>query len=152
MREVSLHNISSTFNDRVCIYHLFIDNHVITHFLNSSTRLSHDSIVTSRTVHEAIDLFETFWVSQYGHPKATIADQAFTAGVLKEYATKMGNKLLLVSSRRHNKYVFESKHCVLHDIFNRTKTCTSSNNSTDQMMAQNVFRVSNNLYGNDIVS
>ena len=59
MRMVSLHDISSSFNDRVCIDHLFLGNHVILHFMGSSTRLLHGSIVTSRAVREAIDIFET---------------------------------------------------------------------------------------------
>ena len=62
MRKVSLHEISSTFNDRVCIDHLFIDKQVLLHFMDTSTRRSRGSIVTSRTVREAIDLFETIWV------------------------------------------------------------------------------------------
>ena len=73
MRKVSLYDINSKFNDRVCIDHLFIDKHVNLHFMDSTTRLSHGSIITSRLVHEAIDMFENIWVSQYGYPKAILA-------------------------------------------------------------------------------
>lgn len=68
IRKVSLHGLSSLFNDRGCIDHLFLDNNVELHFMDSSTRLSHGAIVATTTMHEAIELFDMIWVSQYGYP------------------------------------------------------------------------------------
>lgn len=61
-------------------------------------------------------------------------------------------KLLAVPSRRQNKNVLESKHQVLRDIFSRIKECNSQAVRTDQMLIQQVFRVSNNLHGNNLFS
>lgn len=69
MRKVSLHDFSSLFNERVCIDHLFLDNYVVLHFIDSSTRLSHGAIVTTTVIRESIELFEMIWVSQYGYAR-----------------------------------------------------------------------------------
>ena len=152
MRKVSLRDLSSSFNDRVCLDHVFLDDYVVLHFMDSSTRLSQGAIVTTKTVREAIDHFEMIWVSQYGYPESLLADQAFITDEFKRYADSVGMNLLPVPSRRHNKNVLESKHRVLRDIFNRIKECNSTSDSTDQMVVQQVMRIANNLYGNDVVS
>ena len=145
MRKVSLHDLSSSFNERVCLDHVFLDNYVVIHFMDSCTRFSQGAIVTTRTVHDAIDHFELIWVSQNGYPKSLLADQAFITGEFKRYAESVGVNLLPVPSRRHNKNVLESKHRVLRDIFNRIKECNSTSDSTDQMVIQQVMRIANNL-------
>ena len=40
MRKVSLRDISTSFNDRVCLDHVFLDNYVVLHFMNSCTHFS----------------------------------------------------------------------------------------------------------------
>lgn len=110
MRKVSLDDLSSFFIDRVCPDHVFLDKHVVLHFMDSSTRLSHSAIVETRTVKEAINLFEMFWVSQNGYPHSLIAEQAFVTDDSQKIADSVGMKLLRVPSRCHHKNVLESKH------------------------------------------
>ena len=62
MRKVSLHDLNSSFNDRVCLDHVFLDNYVALHFMDSCARFSQGEIVTTRTVRNAIDHFELIWV------------------------------------------------------------------------------------------
>lgn len=152
MRKVSLHDLSSTFKNRVCVDHLFLDSHALIHFMDTSTRLSHGTVVQTRSFAEAIEFFELVLVSQYGYSKSILADQAFNTDEFTEYANSVGMKLLPVPSRRHNKNVLESKHRVLLDIYTRIKENNSDTVCTDQMMIQQVFRVANNLYENDVVS
>ena len=103
MRRGSLSDIRSLLNNVLFFDRMFIDKNVIIRFMESSTNLSLGSIVTSRTAREAVDMFEAIWISQYGYLKAILADQALTSGVFKEYATKMGIKLLSFRCRCYKK-------------------------------------------------
>lgn len=58
-----------------------------------------------------------------------------------------------IPARRHYKYVVESKHKVIRDIYLRLKDEYQPKNEQEEMMIiQAALRISNNLYGNDICS
>lgn len=55
--------------------------------------------------------------------------------------------------RRHNKNILESKHGVIREIFLRLKNENSNAAyTTDFLLVQQSFRISNDLYGNDELS
>ena len=85
--------------------------------MDSYTRFSHGLAVTSVIARQAIDLFETIWVSQYWYPKATLADESFAAFEFKEHVTKMSVKFMLHIFTTTKNFC-ELKHRILHDIFN----------------------------------
>lgn len=58
MRKVSPYDLSSTFNDSVCIDQMVLENLIVFHIVETSTRFSHGVLATSRSVAESIEHFE----------------------------------------------------------------------------------------------
>eukprot|EP00171_Calliarthron_tuberculosum_P000101 IDg101t1 len=68
-RQVSLYDIDGEFNDRVCMDHMFLDDLIVLHIMDSKTRFSCGSSVKSKSIEDAIECFELLWVSQFGYSK-----------------------------------------------------------------------------------
>ena len=117
--------------------------------MDASTRYSHGAVVESTNIAEAILYFEMLWATRYGYPNNIVYDKAFDCAEFKEYISKTGIIGNPVPSRRHNKNVLESKHKVLRDIYMRLG---NENNDCPRILIQHMFRISNLLYGNDVMS
>lgn len=55
-----------------------------------------------------------------------------------------------MGARRHNKTILDSKHGILQDIYLRLKS--ESPNTDSKLLAARMFHISNDLYGNDVLS
>lgn len=97
---------------------MFLENLIVYHIMETSTRLSHAVLAKSRSVAESIEHFEGFWVSQNDYVKTLMNGQAFINDEMKNYSERVGWKCYKSFVEGQNN-VLESKHRVLRDIRNR---------------------------------
>lgn len=149
-RPVSLSSMSRIFNDVVCLDHFFPDNLDVLHIMDAQTRYSAGSIVPSTSMSHAIPVFESQWMSQFWPPDAVQADKAFDNNEFQQYLKVYDVSFRPIQTRRHSKNVLESKHRILRDIYLRLKSENPSTNP--HLNVARMFRISNDLYGNDVAS
>ena len=149
-RKVSLRSMSRSFNDVLCVDHLFIEQHDIIHFMDAQTRYSSGLLVPTTNMRDAIYGMETKWFSEFWPPQSIQGDKAFQAEEFKDYLKIYDISFRLVPPRRHSKNVLESKHRVLRDIYLRMKD--NAVNDDPRLLVAKMFRVSNDLYGNSVAS
>jgi len=150
-RKVSLSSMSRQFNDVVCVDHFFLDNLCIFHAMDAITRYSAGSCVPDTSMVHSILSFETLWISQFWIPSAILFDRAFKNTQFDDWMKNYGIDSNPIPPRRHNKNVLESKHRIIRDIFIRLKSANESN-IQPEFLVQQSLRISNDLYGNDVVS
>lgn len=139
--------MSRTFNDIVCIDHLFLEQHDVIHFMDAQTRYSSGLLVPTTNMRDAIYGFETKWKAEFWPPDCVQGDKAFSNTDFKNYLKLNDVSFRLVSPRRHSKNVLESKHRVLRDIYLRLKS--EVEDEDPRLLVAKMFRVSNELYGNN---
>ena len=149
-RKVSLSSMSRQFNAIVCIDHLFLDGHDVLHMMDSRTRYSTGLIVPSTSMREAIIGYESKWLFEFWPSDAVQIDQAFNNSEFKIYLSLYDINYRPVPPRRHSKNVLESKHRILRDIFLRLQSAFPMEDT--RMIVSKIFRVSNDLYGNNVAS
>jgi len=153
-RKVSLSSMSRSFNDVVCIDHLFLDEYKVFHAMCSSTRYSVGSHVPDTNMENSIACLEAHWISQFWPPNEILYDPAFENSLFKSYVELYDIATRPIPPRRHNKNVIESKHRIIRDIFLRLKVSNEelSVPSKIPILIQQAIRISNDLYGNDTMS
>lgn len=152
-RKVSLSTLNRSFNDKICIDHMFLGDNAVIHIMGSTVRYSVGMIVPDTSMQHAICALESQWISQFWMPGGVIFDQAFDNSIFRSYLNKCDIEPIALPPRRHNKNVLESKHKILRDIYIRLKHCNDIGNFvTEDIIIQQTFRISNDLYGNDVMS
>jgi len=153
-RKVSLSSMSRSFNDVVCIDHLFLDDHKVFHAMCSSTRYSVGAEVPDTTIDKSIACLEAHWISQFWPPNEILYDPAFETQMFNDYVKLYDISTRPIPPRRHNKNVIESKHRIIRDIFLRLKVTNEERDlpSKIPILIQQALRISNDLYGNDAMS
>ncbi len=114
-----------------------------------------DLLKTKRGPTEGFKNFESrfeaqrpFWASDAG-----LYDPAFKNDKFQSYLSKHSIEARPLPPRRHNKNVIESKHRVIRDIYIRLKAVKDPIDDVDAwLMIQEALRISNDLYGNDVIS
>lgn len=149
-RKVSISSLSRNFNDVVCLDHFFLESLCILHCMDMATRYSSASIVSSTSLENVIMGFESSWLSQFWLPDAIQADSAFAGSIFKNYLASRGIRLRLVPPRRHSRNPLESKHGIIRSIF--LKLCAAEPNTSFDPHAIRSVSISNDLYGNDVMS
>ena len=149
-RKVSLSSMSRGFNDVVCVDHFFPDGNDVFHVMNSVTRYSNGEIVSSTALVNAISVFNSRRISEFSPPHMIQADQAFNKDEFLSYLKIYDIKLRPVPPRRHSKNVLESKHRILRDIYLRLKEDSPAKDP--RILVSKMFRISNDLYGNNLAS
>lgn len=86
-----------------------------------------------------------FWISE-----CIKADKAFIYDQLKKFCSERDIKLLTVPSGQHSKNAIESKHGIVRSIF--LKLVYASPNKQNEVLAVRAMSISNDLYGNDVMS
>lgn len=149
-RLVSLANMSRGFNEVVCVDHFFPENLDVFYVMDAKTRYSSGCIVSSTNMHEAVAAFDSHWVSTFWPPGSVQADQSFNSKEFKSYLNIFDIKLRPVPPYRHSNNVLESKHRILRDIYIRLRS--ESPSCDPRVLVSRMFRISNDLYGNDTAS
>eukprot|EP00171_Calliarthron_tuberculosum_P001315 IDg1315t1 len=152
-RKVSLSSMSRAFNNVVCIDHFHLDDYRVCHIMDSVTRYSVGKVVSTTSMIEAIEAFESHWISAFWTPDQCLFDQAFNNDIFKNYLLKLNISPRAIPSRRHNKNVLESKHRIIRDIYIRLKhQYGNDSDNLASVLVQRALRISNDLYGNDVMS
>ena len=147
---MSLSRMSRDLNDVVCVDHLHLDDITVFHIMDAATRYSSGAVVESKSISECSYQFEQNWIAQFWSPHTVVGDKAYDCEECLSYRSGFGSKFRLVPRQRHNKNPMESKHKVIRDIFIRLKSANQDKSSS--LLAQQAIRISNDLYGNDVVS
>lgn len=153
-RKVSLSAMTRSFNDLVCVDHLFLDQYCVMHAMDAASRYSVGAVVEDTSMWRAILLFDAHWVTPFWTPQVVAFDRGFNNSVFVEYlqAQDIGTRPL--PPRRHSKNVLESKHRIIRDVFLRLQEAAKNDKHkwTDKLLVQQAIRISNDLYGSDILS
>ena len=150
-RPVSLSSMSRDFNQLVCVDHLFVDSHKVFYCMDSVTRYSAGCVVTDTTMQASISTFDLHWITPFWIPQTVLFDQAFNNTEFTAYLSCLGINSRPIPPRRHNKNVIESKHRIIRDIYLRLRSATDENNTSALLVVQ-ALRISNDLYGSDVMS
>jgi len=142
--------LNRAFNTVVCIDHFHLGNMRVFHLMDSVTRYSAGAVVKDTSMISAIEVMEGHWISQFWEPEEVQFDQAFNNDPFKEYLKMYGIYPRPVPARRHNKNVIESKHKIIRDIF--LKLSFGKPEELGGLFAQQAIRITNDLYGNDVMS
>jgi len=152
-RKATLSSLSREFNKVVCVDHLFLDEYCVFHLMDSTTRFSVGAVVNSSNMLDAIEVFESSWLSQFWEPEVVAFDQAFNSDIFLKFLGKYGIEARPLPSRRHNKNVLESKHRIIRDVYIRLKADAEGDPTlSGRTLVQQALRISNDLYGNDVMS
>ena len=149
-RKVSISTMCRQFNQLVCIDHLFLDDVCVFHAMDSASRYSVGCVVPNTSMEQAVTAFDAHWVSQFWPPEKVLCDPGFKGAHFSDYLNNLNSEIVLLPARRHNKNTIESKHRVLRDIFLRLKSDNPDFHTA--LLVQQTFRISNSLYGNNLLS
>lgn len=97
-------------------------------------------------------MLEKSWFSQHGYSNSIVYDQASHNTEMISYLQKIGIEKVPVPSRLHCKNVLEGKHIVLGEILVRLTVDESNGKLLGTVKVQQMFRISNLLYGNDCLN
>lgn len=107
-------------------------------------------VVTSTATNEAIYAFELIWISQFWPPDAVHADGVFHNEAFQSFLAKYDIQLRPVPPRRPKGNMIVTSHGVIRSIF--VRLCHSNITESAAVLAIQSVRISNDLYGNDVVS
>lgn len=150
-RKVSISSLSKNFNEIVCVDHLYLEEVLMAHYMDLVSRYSAAYIVSSTQLNEAVLGFEAAWVGQFWYPDSIQVDKAFQVGEFKSYADKLGIQIRPVPPGRHSRNPIESKHNIIRSVYLRLKEAAGTD-FAPKLAAQKAVSISNDLYGNDIMS
>ena len=141
-----------SFNELVCIDHMFLEENCVFHIMDSYSRYSAGSVVSSTTMGEAIPIFDAHWISAFWAPDTVLYDRAFNTNMFKSYLSDLGSEMRPIPPRRHNKNVLEYKHRIIRDVYLRLKdTKKDQDTPNESLFVQQALRIST-LYGNEVMS
>ena len=76
-RKVSLGTISRSFNEVLCVDHLFLNNICVFHAMDTATRYSVGCAVPNTGMIPAISSLDSHWITPFWSPQTVIFDKAF---------------------------------------------------------------------------
>jgi len=152
-RKVSLSSMSREFNNVVSVDHMFLGENCVFHIMDTKSRYSVGAIVESTTMAQAIEVFESTWLSEFWAPDVVAFDQAFDSKLFDQFLQKYGIGKRALPARRHSKNVIESKHRIIRDVYLRLKSSFENDETvSESVLVKQAIRVTNDLYGNDVAS
>lgn len=149
-RKVSISSLYKSFNQELCIDHLYLDKVRVFHVMDTVTRYSAGFVVENATMEHSIKAFEACWIGQFWFPESIRADTAFINEEFTTYCNERDIRLCPVPPGRHSKNAVESKHGMLRTIF--LKLMNASPEVDKEVLALRAISISNDLYGNDVMS
>lgn len=152
--KVSLSPMSRSFNEVVCVDHMFLDQHCVMHIMDTASRYSVGAVVQDTSMREAILVFDAHWLTPFWTPLTVAYDRAFKNSIFAEYLRQQDIEARPLPPRRHNKNVLESKHKIIRDVFIRLKeeSTVERKEWETSLITQQAIRISNDLYGSDVLS
>lgn len=149
-RKVSISSMSKGLNDVICVDHFCLDDMCFVHIMDFSTRFSMAALTYRTAMSGAVRAFETLWVLNVWYPDTVRGDTAFSTAEFISHLSWLGIKFELVPPGRHYKNAIESKHGIIRSIF--ILLMEDSSNLSCELKALRAVSISNDLYGNHLVS
>ena len=146
-RKVSMSSVNRSFNKVVCIDHFHLGHLRICHIMDATTRYSAGAVLNDTGMEAAIGVLESHWIPPFVllTPHNLIKLLPIKSSMISYHFTALIRARFLHGPTIKN--VIESKHKIIGDIFLRI---TSKNDGlSDIIGAQQVIRISNDLYGDD---
>lgn len=150
---VSISSMSKGVNEVVCIDHMYLENLCVFHYMDSKSRFSVGAVVDSTSMIDAVESFESTWMNQFWIPTVLVFDPAFKTELFGKFMEKCGIDYRPLPPRRHGKNVIEPKHRIIREIYLRLNAESSNDPTvTGNVLVQQAIRISNDLFGNDVLS
>lgn len=143
---LSLHNCS--FNEIICISHFYLAHTSLFYVIDSTIWCFTWAVFDSLSMSDDVLAFESGWLGQFCPSTAVLGDQTFNNEVLTTYLSSLNIEFKPVPLRRHEKNTPESKHGPIRSGFLRL---TRNGTSNLELVALRAERISNDLYGSDIL-
>ena len=124
------------------------------HVMDAASRYSVGAVVEDTSMRQAIVVLDAHWVTPFWTPDVVAYDSEFKNSIFINYLKDQGIDARPLPSRRHNKNVLESKHRIIRDVFLRLKEegQVAEDDCKQSLCVQQAIRISNDLYGNDVLS
>lgn len=145
--------MTRSFHEVVCVDHMLLDKYCVMHITDTASYYSTDAVVDYTSMANAVVVLDPYWITPFWTPRTTIYDQAFDKKAFNTYLEDQYLEERPLSPRRLYKNVLESKRKIIHNVLERLKTSSSSEDGT-WMSAINFrlpIRISSDLYGNEIL-
>lgn len=120
-RKVSLSAMTRSFNDVVCVDHMFRDQYSVMNVMDAASRYSVRAVVDDTSMQQAILVLDGHWITPFWTPKTVVYDRAFKNITFMKYLHDQNIETRLLPPRRHSNNFLELKHRVIRDIFLRLK-------------------------------
>ena len=131
-RKVSLSSMTREFNKVVSVDHLFLGDNCAFHIMDTKSRYSVGAVVENTNMIDAIEVFESIWLSEFWTPETVAFDQAFKTELFCQFLKKYNVEQRPYPARRHNKNLIESKHRVIHNVYLRLKSSCENDATTSE--------------------
>lgn len=128
-RKVSLHSLSLSFHELVCVDHFWLEEMCVFHAMDSVSRYSSGISVPDTSMTHAIVAFESNWISPFWAPDAVIFDHAVKNSIFVNYLSNHDVQARPIPPCRHKKNALESKQKIIRDIFLGLKGALSHSES-----------------------
>ena len=149
-RKVSISSLSKSLNEVVCVDHFYLENFRLFHAMDLTTRFSAAYVVSTASMDDSVMAFEACWLSQFWIPESVRADKSFLCGSFESFCDSRDIKISPVPPHRHSKNAIESKHGIIRSVFLKMKHAPPD--VSHELLAMRAVSVSNDLYGNDLMS
>lgn len=130
-------------NSVISIDYLHLDEDVF-HVMETGTRYSTGSVVSSRSISEAIEVFGGYWLASFWALAKSQADTAFDKEEFLDYLNTSGSNVRPSPPRQPSENAIESKQRTIRDIYLRLQAANST--ASTRLITLQAFRISSNLY------
>lgn len=121
--------------------------------MDTKLRYSVGGIVESTSMVEAIEVFESTWLSGFWSPEFVAFDQASDSELFCHFLKKYDIDKRALPARRQNENGIDSKHRVIRDVYLLLNSSSASDPTmTESILVKQAIRISNAVYGNDVTS
>lgn len=151
-RKFSLRSVNRSFNQDVCVNHIFFDETCVFHVMDLSSHNSAEMGLPNTGMKWAVLVFGVLWVSSFWSSDTAIGDKTFKSEQFTDYLNENGSHIRDFAKTTEHECL-RGEHRSIRDIYLRFKYhagefCVSS----IEIMVQKALRISNDLYGNEITS
>lgn len=149
-RQVSLRLLIRSFNQVVCVYHMYLGLNCFLHIMDTKTHLSAGIIYKDTSLNYAGYALQVGWLTPFWTSDAIYGDSAFNHDPFISFAASIGSRFEAIPPRRHSKNALESKHTTLRSIYIRLNNADEKTDERTHIAMS--FDISNQLYGSDLMS
>lgn len=91
-RKVSLRSLDRTFNQVICIDHMYLGDQCTVHVMDTKTRFSTGVICNDTSLAKAVYAFQGCWLTPFWSPEAIRGDEAFNQKLFTDFTESISTK------------------------------------------------------------